>query len=265
MSSSPSSSFISLVTGANRGIGLALVRELLAGTHKSTSTIPTDTIVIATARTPEKATDLQALQKEFGSDRLDIAQLDVEDSKSITALAQYVTDKYNRLDLLINNAGFGVLGGPTSFQGPADEQTFAINTFGPVKITNALLPLLRATLKYKTETLGKEDSSKPYVRSIYISSTLGSVGNLPTHVFATYSASKAALNLYVRAYAKEVPEIAFASVHPGWVDTDMGRNGGTPPLKPLESAQGILEQVGALTLADAGNKFVDYAGTTLTW
>ena len=175
-----------LVTGANRGIGLELVRQMRARGHQ----------VIGTARKPEQAMEL----KETGAR---VVQLDVTDSNSIRAMAEQL--KGQRIDLLINNAG--MLGhNAQSFAETDFDQviaTFDVNSLGPMRVTQALLPNILA------------GSGKTVIQ---ISSTMGSIANNSGGYYG-YRASKAALNMLNSSLALELADNGITSVvmHPGWV------------------------------------------------
>jgi NAD(P)-dependent dehydrogenase (short-subunit alcohol dehydrogenase family) len=175
-----------LVTGANRGIGLELVRQMRARGHQ----------VIGTARKPEQAIEL----KETGAR---VVQLDVIDSNSIRVMAQQLQGQ--RIDLLINNAG--MLGhNAQSFAETDFDQvlaTFDVNSLGPMRVTQALLPNILA------------GSGKTVIQ---ISSTMGSIANNSGGYYG-YRASKAALNMLNSSLALELADNGITSVvmHPGWV------------------------------------------------
>ena len=175
-----------LVTGANRGIGLELVHQMRARGHQ----------VIGTARKPEQAMEL----KETGAR---VVQLDVTDSNSIRAMAEQL--KGQRIDLLINNAG--MLGhNAQSFAETDFDQviaTFDVNSLGPMRVTQALLPNIMA------------GSGKTVIQ---ISSTMGSIANNSGGYYG-YRASKAALNMLNSSLALELADNGITSVvmHPGWV------------------------------------------------
>jgi len=112
---------------------------------------------------------------------------------------------------------------------------------------------------------GKGDVKSTNVpKVVNVSSILGSIaktiGNL-----TSYSVSKAALNMLTACYAQSVKDIVFIPLHPGWVDTDMGRSGGQqPPLTPAESIKGIISVIAKLNLEQSG-KYLQYNGEILPW
>ncbi len=225
-----------LVTGANRGLGLEFVRQLIARGDS----------VIACCREPEKATELKAV----GGERLMIHALDVSDPKAIASLPAHLDGA--TVDVLINNAG--VAEGEEEF-GEFDAATMAnvlrINAIAPMLMTQALTPLLE-----------KSDAG---AKVVYITSGLGSIERAEGLVYGlSYGMSKAALNMGGKKLAAELKGRGIASVllHPGWVQTDMG--GSSAPLQAVESIRGMLQVIDKLSVAD-GLRFVSYQGEALPW
>lgn len=229
-----------LITGANRGIGLELTRQLLANGD----------LIIATCRQPIKAVELHALAEAF-ADRLMIQQLDVTNDDSVADAKTAVSRKIKSLDILINNAG--ILYGDetlTNFDPKKMLHTFDVNVVGTMRVVTQFIELLR---------LG--DSAK----IINISSQLGSMlENERNTGRYSYNSSKAALNMVTRKLVHDTKEdkITVISMHPGWVQTDMG--GASATLSIPESAQGIINVMSQLTLADSG-KFYVYSGEEHPW
>lgn len=225
-----------LVTGGNRGIGLALVRRYLSNGWT----------VIATCRDPAGA---EALQAERANGTLEIETLDVADPQSIAALADRIGSR--PIDMLVNNAGVywrtGALSGL-----PADAwgQTFATNVMGPVELSLALLPALRA-------------GSKRTV--INITSALGSIAETSGGSYA-YRASKAALNMAMRSLAIDLKAEGFIVLQqsPGLVDTDLARDVPRGKISPEESVAGMGAVFDGLMPADNGS-FRRHTGETLQW
>jgi NAD(P)-dependent dehydrogenase (short-subunit alcohol dehydrogenase family) len=220
------------VTGANRGLGLEFARQL--STRK-------DTTIVATAREPEKATELARLVH-------DVLPLDVADPASIAKIPGLLKDR--PIDVLINNAGVPGKGNAIASLDAADlRQTFAVNAFGALLVTQAVLPNLRAGQR---KTI------------INITSVLGSISANRGGFNYSYAGSKAALNQMTVTLAYELKKDGFVAIvlHPGWVQTDMG--GAQAPLKPEESVTGMLKVIDGLTAADTA-KFLDYQGNKLPW
>jgi len=221
-----------VVTGANRGIGLELVRQLLAQGHK----------VEATCRRPAEANELHATGAR-------VHAVDIVDGDSIAAFARLLDG--TPVDLLINNAG--VYGNPRQrlqdFDYAAAMRAFETNALGALRMSQALLPHLR-------RGTGK--------RIAHISSTMGSIGTTTIPGDLAYRMSKAALNMMSRSIAHELHDDHIISivVHPGWVRTGMG--GPNAPILPGEAARGILAEIAAASFADSGG-FVDFHGLRCSW
>lgn len=220
-----------LVTGANRGIGLEFARQYRAAGWT----------VIGTARKPDKADDLRATGAE-------VVQLDVADAESVSKMATAL--KGRPIHLLINNAGISGRGGAVAeLDFDRIERVFAVNTLGPMRVTKALLPNLKA-------------AGDPTVVSI--SSGLGSIENNTGGGWYGYRESKAALNMFMRTLAAEMRDDGFKCIamSPGWVRTDMG--GAQATLSPEESITGMRRVIDRLTAEDSGG-FFNHDGEKLPW
>ena len=220
-----------LVTGANRGIGLELARQLTEQGHT----------IIGTARKPAEAKELQALGAK-------VMQLDVIDPESVAALAASLGDQ--PIDLLINNAGTGAQT-PGSFQDTVFERvklTFDVNSLGPMRVTQALLPNFLAS---KGKTV------------VHISSIMGSIANNRGGYYG-YRASKTALNMLNSSLALELADQGVTSVvmHPGWVQTRMG--GAGADITVDVSVAGMIAVIEGLEPGQTG-RFYDYQGNELPW
>jgi NAD(P)-dependent dehydrogenase (short-subunit alcohol dehydrogenase family) len=206
---------ISLVTGAARGLGLELCRQLLA----------LGDTVVACPRS-RGGDELEALRAEY-PDRCLVEVMDVGDEESVAAAVRALSDRVDRIDVLFNNAGVYPKGEGGLEQVDVEQlvRAFEINTVGPLRVTRALLPLLRR---------GHDK------RLVQITSLMGSITDNTSGGAYPYRLSKAALNMLVRNMAHELgPEgfIALA-IHPGWVQTRMG--GSAAPMAREESVQQIL-------------------------
>lgn len=215
---------VALVTGANRGIGLEVVRQL-AGLGFLT---------VLCSRDQDKgrrATDL------LGGESTGVIarQLDVTDPDSIEAARRFVEERFGRLDVLVNNAA--ILYDSWQRAGSADLNTvreaFETNTLGPWRMSMAFIPLLKAS---------------GHGRIVNVSSESGSLASMGAGTPA-YSVSKTGLNALTRMLAAELESasILVNSVCPGWVATEMG--GADAPRTVEEGARGI---VWAATLPDRG-------------
>lgn len=229
-----------LITGANRGLGLELARQLLARGDR----------VIAACRQPDQAQILQQLATQYG-DQLLVAAVDVTDDGSVQAARAEIGGTIDHVDLLINNAGILIKTEVLStFDAVVMQHSFDVNTTGVMRVTTVFLDLLRR---------GQEP------RLINISSQLGSLQKMrPNWGRYSYNSSKAALNMVTRmlAFDLQADGIAVRVIHPGWVQTDMG--GAQAAVTVHDSAAGILRLADDLTLADTG-KFYVYSGEEHPW
>ncbi len=226
-----------LVTGANRGIGLEFVRQLLARGDR----------VIAACRHPGKATALNTLTGEYPG-HLHVLPLDVANEKSRAELVRELPLVAGHLDLLINNAGvlhsgerFGQLSAAHL------EDSFRTNASGPLLLTEALAPAL---------------SDGATVANL--SSALGSIASTSRFGTPSYNISKAAQNMatVLLAHALRDRGIRVVALHPGWVQTDMGGDGAQ--IAATASVAGLLRVIDDLTLDDSG-RFLDWQGQSQPW
>jgi NAD(P)-dependent dehydrogenase (short-subunit alcohol dehydrogenase family) len=208
-----SSTKLALVTGANRGIGLAVVKGLL---NKGIS-------VILTSRT---ISDGQKAVEEIASDHLFYHQLDVNNEASVQALFTYVKDTFGKLDILINNAGinYDTWQEVTNADLGTVEETLQTNLLGPWRMSQTFLPLMQ---------------QNNYGRIVNVSSGAGATEGINGERPA-YSISKAALNMLTLAMGRYLEEtnILVNAVGPGWVRTDMG--GKSADRSPEEGAETII-------------------------
>ena len=230
----------SLVTGANRGLGLEFVRQLLARGDR----------VVATCRHPGKATALNALAGEHPG-RLHVLPLDVADPRAIAELQRellLLADDGERLDLLVNGAG--VLHSGERFGSVSAvnlDDSFRTNAMGPFLLTQALATRLADGARVAT-----------------ITSQLGSIANTTRFGTPSYDISKAAQNMATALLAAALRErgIVVVALHPGWVQTDMGGAGAT--VTPADSVAGLLRVIDGLKQTDSG-RFLDWRGQSLPW
>ncbi len=221
-----------VVTGGNRGIGLELARQL-AGRGES---------VIATARNPESAPELHALGGVL------VEQADLASETSVDELAARLAG--TPVDVVVLNAAIGDASAPAEKVAVAElERYFRTNSIGPIHLTQALLPNLRA-------------GSRRLV--VAITSGLGSLADNRDGGWMGYRASKTALHQLVRTLAAELSAegFTFALLSPGWVRTRMG--GAGAKLSPQESVRAVLRVIDGLTRKDNG-KFFDHQGKELPW
>jgi NAD(P)-dependent dehydrogenase (short-subunit alcohol dehydrogenase family) len=228
---------LALVIGANRGIGLGVVRQFL---RRGWS-------VIATARRPTEAAELKSLSL-ITKDRLDIRALDMNNTGQIDAFVADLADK--TFDVVLVNGG---VAGPEHMS--ASKATQA--EIGALMFTNAIAPIriaraLAGSIRPKTGVLA------------FTSSMMGSVGLGSDGYHELYRASKAALNSLSRGLWSEVKDrdIAVLTLHPGWVRTDMG--GDQAPVGVEDSASGLVSVI-ENERGKHHHAFLDFQGHEVAW
>lgn len=226
------------ITGCNRGLGLEFVQQLLARGQR----------VIATCRDIATATDLTALTLKH-SGQLSLVEMDVSDEASMREAVALLNDE--AIDVFINNAG---VYGPRdanfgNVDGPAMAEVLYTNAVAPVLLTQLLIDNVR------------KGSGK---KLVYVSSKMGSIADNGRGGSYIYRSSKTALNSVVKSLAIDfAPEgIAAATLHPGWVRTDMGGPNGL--IDAPESVSGMLNVIDGLSVANTG-QFFSYDGSTIAW
>ncbi|HEX8668320.1 MAG TPA: SDR family oxidoreductase [Allosphingosinicella sp.] len=220
-----------LVTGANRGIGLEFARQYARDGWS----------VVATARDPDGAGDLRALEGD-----LRIEPLDMRDFPALAAFPERLGG--NPLDLFIANAGMKAperIDSPDAAEGW--QEAHAVNAVAPTLLAEALLPNIRAARG----------------AMVAITSRMGSIAD-SSGGYIGYRASKAALNAAWRALALELAgePVTLAMFHPGWVKTRMG--GPNAPFPLADSVVAMRKVIADLTPEDSG-AFLDYRGEPLPW
>lgn len=250
-----------LITGANRGIGLAITSILL---------LRPDTTVITTIRTPSTPTTTLTSLTVAGGSKLLIVPLDFSNPSSsaekFSAFLDTLTKVHgiSHINTIIANAGVG-----SSFLSSKDTplssltEYYETNTLGPILLYQTLYSLLTA----KIQDEGDEER-----KFVLISSSLGSIGAMEGAVPSlAYGVSKAAANYFVRKVHFEEKGIVAMAVHPGWVKTSNGQAFADsigveePPMTVEESAKGVLEQIDNATKATTSGSFLSYDGTDLPW
>jgi NAD(P)-dependent dehydrogenase (short-subunit alcohol dehydrogenase family) len=196
---------ISLVTGANKGIGLEVARQLAQLDHT----------VLLGARDQARGEQAAAALRAEGLD-VRLMPLDVTDDASVGAAATSIQRQFGRLDALVNNAGIQLDDLPPSqLSGAALQRTFDINVFGVVRVTQAMLPLLRASDAARIVNMGSAMGSLTLTSDPQ---------NLRSGYWQlAYAASKAALNAVTVQFANELRAegIKVNSADPGYVATDL--------------------------------------------
>ena len=228
-----------VVTGANRGLGLEFVRQLLARGDR----------VVAGCRQPGHADALTQLAAAFPG-HLHIAPLDVADEHSRRAFAAEVAALHPSIDLLVNNAGVLPAGERFGALDPRVlEHTLQVNTIAPLLLAQALAPQLAR-------------GQRP--RVLNLSSRLGSMALTQAFQTPSYNISKAGLNMatVLMARALNPMGVGVLAASPGWVRTDMG--GDKAPVTAAESVRDMLEMLDRRAEPGAG-EFVDRDGGPLPW
>lgn len=229
-----------VVTGANRGLGLGLVRDLLGKGWA----------VAALCRNTGEAAALHALQQQWG-ERLLLVPCDVTSDTSVAQAARAVAAWQPSVDILINNAGILPEGEARITDVSIGDMAQALdsNVLGPMRITQAFLPLVR-------KGKGKKIA--------YVSSIMGSVALNKTGKSYSYRVSKSALTMLSKNVAIELqPEgIISLALHPGWAQTDMGGHNATVPVE--ESVQGMMRVILSATPQQSG-VLLDYLGRELAY
>jgi NAD(P)-dependent dehydrogenase (short-subunit alcohol dehydrogenase family) len=236
-----------LVTGANRGIGLQLATNYAARGWT----------VIATARKPEKADDLNALAEAH--ENLTVEYLDLLDHKGIDKLANKLKDV--PIDVLLNNAA--MLGDPAaqdfgSFDYKLMEQVYAVNTVGTMKMSEAFFEHVAASEQKKI---------------VAITSLQASLGSMREPLIPFYKMSKTALNMGMKSTSKRVKrkKVTVALISPGAVDTRMMNSAldhagfkGNFLITPQESAEAVINIIDQYDLKMTGT-FMSHRGNVIPW
>ncbi|XP_072956345.1 (+)-neomenthol dehydrogenase-like [Typha angustifolia] len=263
---------IAVVTGANKGIGLEICRQLSAKGVK----------VLLTARDVERGTAAVKKLREEGASDVVFHQLDVADSASVASLANYILAQFGRLDILINNAAVGGVElkpealtlldqqQQVAFSTLVDmrlesqekaEECININYYGTKRMCEALISLLRLSQSPKIIILSSELGRLQYIPGENIRKEIANINDLTEERLdrlvesflndfreekleengwpasgSAYVVSKIALTAYTRILAKEYPTICINCVNPGFVKTDINWNTGTRTVE--EGAKG---------------------------
>jgi NAD(P)-dependent dehydrogenase (short-subunit alcohol dehydrogenase family) len=233
---------IVFITGANKGIGYEVARQLAAQ----------EFIVLLGARDPQRGT--AAAQKLSAQGEVHFVPIDVADEQSIAAAAKMVSKQWGKVDVLVNNAGIcpelSAQIRPAALELTMLKETFETNLFGAVAVIHHFLPLLK-----QSET----------AQIVNVSSTLGSSASMvdPNNMYyganlLAYNASKSALNAVTVAFAKDLAseQICVNSITPGWVKTDLGTDAG---YLTVEQGAAIIVKMAMMENPPTG-KFLDDNG-----
>lgn len=222
-----------LITGANRGIGLAFVRSYAADGWQ----------VHACCRHPDKAKDLKAIDGAVTCHKLDVT-----DGLQVASLAREMAD--TAFDILINNAG--IYGQRTGFgETDYDEwlEVFKVNSLAPMRLAERFVEHV-------------ERSERKLI--VNISSRMGSIGSNDRGGRYVYRSSKAALNMITKGLANDLAPrgITVICFHPGWVQTDMG--GEDADISTTDSVAGMRKVIEGISSDDSGG-FLNYDGSPIPW
>lgn len=233
-----------LITGANRGIGLEMVRQYVA--KASTR------LLFATCRDEAKATELRQVAAN-SDNKVKILELDVRDYDKYEKIVDQVTKAVGSdgLNLLINNAGIHIKADFHDAKRDDMLEVYEVNVVAPLMFTRALTPLLQTSAKagYKT-----------FVANI--SSKVGSIADNTTGQMYAYRTSKAALNQLSKSLSIQMKtdNIIVSSIHPGWVQTDMG--GPNALIDPKTSVENMIKVFDDVTPDKAG-LLLNYDGVVI--
>jgi NAD(P)-dependent dehydrogenase (short-subunit alcohol dehydrogenase family) len=232
-----------LITGANRGIGLEFARQFARR----------DWQVIATARNPDAAADLQALRASDVD--VVIEKLDVTDHAGIAALAERYRGR--PIDILLLNAALGP--SPATAMSPLAKldfevarRSFATNAIGPLEIARALMDNVAGSGRKLVVAMGTDSGS------------FGATSRRP--ILYHYKASKAALHMYMYTLSLEAPKrgVTVTVLHPGLVGTSPALMRFPGALRTEDSVAGLMQVIDGLTSADNG-RFLDWRGQPMPW
>ena len=214
---------VALVTGANRGIGLEICRELA----------DRDLDVLLCARSEEEAAATAGALWEQGLDTVHPRVVDVTSGATVQRLCERVQGEFGALDVLVNNAGVLLDDGVRAIEADLDRvrETMEVNCLGALRMICAFAPLL-------------ERSEHP--RIVNVSTGMAVLGEMGGGT-PGYRISKTGLNAVTRMVAAELPRARVNAACPGWVETDMGGDAA-----PRSVAEGADTPVWLATLPDDG-------------
>ena len=227
-----------LVTGANRGLGLGLVKKFLKNNEK----------VICTTRNISKSKELILCKKKY-NDNLEICELDLLDKESPNILSNFLGNE--PIDLFINNAG--VIG-----HSAQHFKSVSLNHWLDVLKVNLIAPLLI------TQSIIKNIEKSSERKIYFISSKVGSIEDNKSGGMYIYRSSKTALNQVVKSLSIDLKPLGISviSLHPGWVRTEMG--GPNALISVEESVNGMVGVISKTSIINSG-QFINYDGTRLPW
>ena len=242
-----------LITGANRGIGLEFVKQLLV--------LPTPPkLVLATCRNPDKADELQLIAKS--NSIVKVLTLDVKDVDNFPNFRQQVECEVgdNGLNLLINNAGIMFGDSLDKVSKETMVENFEVNVVSPLLLVKELLPLLKkAASRVNTKNL-----SCLRAGVVNITSKMGSIDDNASGGCYPYRTSKTALNMVTKSLSVDLKPMGILVflLHPGWVITDMG--GKNALITAETSVSGMLKSILNSNEEHCG-AFLNYDGKKILW
>src|SRR5450432_1207506 len=234
-----------LITGANRGIGLALTRRFLELGQR----------VFAGVRNPDNQSAFADLPGDVRT-RLGVVGLDVGSDSSVREAQRRVSSEVAHLDVLVNMAGVS----PFPHDARLDSvdlgkvrEAFETNVVGPLRVAQAFAPLLRAGASV----------ARP-ARLVNVSSGVASLAGKDNGIFYAYGVSKTALNMLsvTESFDLKGDHVCVVALDPGWVRTELG--GPNANLAPAESAAACAELISGLKLEQSG-KFLHYSGSEIAF
>lgn len=227
--------FTVLITGANRGLGLEFTKQYAADGWQ----------VLACCRAPNKADALQALAKAHQN--ITVLPLDVADFTQIDALAEKL--KAQAIDVLINNAGVYPESSFESLNMDDWALAFRVNSMAPFKMINAF-----------KQHIGNSALKK----AVTLSSKMGSIDDNSGGGSYIYRSSKTAVNMVMKSLSIDLKPlgISVVTLHPGWVQTDMGGPNGL--INTQTSVNGLRLVIDHVTIENSG-KFIAYDGKEIAW
>uniref|UniRef100_A0A7S3PXF5 Protochlorophyllide reductase n=1 Tax=Chaetoceros debilis TaxID=122233 RepID=A0A7S3PXF5_9STRA len=251
-----------VVTGASRGIGLQILKDLATRTKGT---------IVACCRAPKEADHLHSFIKSLPTNesrRILLKSLDLEEQETIETLGKEIEDSHKRVDVLYNVAG--ILGDGKNTPGPERSlrsldrnwamKSMNVNYIGPVSLSQVLAPMMRSTLK-------KDDRGKSVI--VNLSARVGSISDNGLGGWISYRSSKAALNQANRTMAHELKRQGTLCIclHPGTTDTGLSKpfqgNVKKERLFPVEfTASRMIDAVDCMDELNTGGLY-DWSGTAL--
>jgi len=226
-----------LITGANRGIGLALTGQFAQEGWR----------VLACCRNPDTAGQLKSLAQ--GKQAIEIHALDVTDYNQMAKLADQLAN--SSIDILLSNAGiYGPKGvGFGKVDAQEWRQVLEVNTIAPLMLVQAFVDQVAASQQKLVAV---------------ISSKVGSIADNSSGGSYMYRSSKTAVNQVVKSLSIDLADrgIGVISLHPGWVKTDMG--GPNAEIGTNDSVAGLKNILQSAGMAQSG-RFIEYNGEEIPW